>query len=201
MGIGDRLRYMFKRNKAQTIVGISIFGIVFLFLLIMTINAFTGGAVFGKNKEKSVFIGENIYGKMYYSGDILNGKLAGEGKLSIQNSDYKIELNGIFDNDKFTTGVVSITDYVNRNNSIMIGSFEEDMVSNAFYRFEDADENVAKYEGTIKNGRLDGFGTAYYLLESNNTAVKKTGNFLDGKLVTIQEDIAVPLNVETENNA
>ena len=182
------------------LIGVPIFILVFTFLLLMTINAFTGGTLLsGQSKEtsaKEYYLGENSYGKMYYTGEIAGGQLVGSGILSIKNTNYNIELNGIFQNNTFKSGTVSITDYNNKYNFTTSGEFDGNNAYKSIFRFEDTNSNVVLYGGDATNGELDGFADAYYLLPSINKTIHKAGNFSNGKLITVLINEEAPFSSE-----
>lgn len=192
----SRIQYLLETNKVGFIIGCVIFGVLFIYFLFLTINAFTGGSIAGQKSEE-YYIGECKYGKITYYGEVNEeGRPAGEGKFSVSDGDRVIDIVGTVSDSSIEVDTMSVTDYENHYNTIITGepqSANMENINGATIRHEDINGNYGMWAGTITNKQLSEFGEAYYMIHENDIGYCRIGNFIDGKLTTIvyTEDVVI----------
>ena len=185
MSLKERISTVFEMNKPLAILFTCIIVLLFGFALFMTINGFSGGALTNADEAAPIIeIGRNSYGTMYYQGELVNQQLSGEGILTIKGKDRNYVLSGTFADNRFTKGVITISDSLGREYSAA-GVFENNELTEGYKVFTSAEKDITMYEGNFVDRKLEGRGQALYTFGGENTgkSFSKVGTFENGIFV------------------
>lgn len=192
----EKIKYILETNKIGFIVGCIIFAVLFIYFSFLTINAFSGGAIAGQKSEEYK-LGECKYGKITYYGNVdENGLPSGEGRFTAKDGGKVIEVIANVNGNDFDVELINVTDYDEHYNTVITGDFDlydVNKVSDATIRHEDINGNYGMWYGSLDNKQLTESGEVYYMLYENDKGYARIGNFIDGKMTTIQysEDIVI----------
>lgn len=126
-----------------------------------------------------------------YKGDIQNGLIEGQGKLTVTTDSYKMILEGVFNKVEspkentlqigtFSNGYITITDIMNNITYNWNGTFDN-------YKFKTGDFKISKenetiiYSGTFISNKLNGIGSIK--LYKSGKSIEINGWFENGELV------------------
>ena len=197
----SKLYTKYTQNKKKFIlsrVGILI-AIIIVFLLLLQFNTFMN---YRESLKGPIAKRLKISDGIYYSGEIENSLINGNGKLTIETKKYFLQLEGDFKVDNFEELKTS------KNKDIVIGKFINgeisinDKESDIDYYWNGSFDNFAlktgtltikkpysktTYEGTFVNGKLQGIGSITSYKDGKEMFLE--GYFEDGKYQELTEKV------------
>ena len=119
------------------------------------------------------------YGKIKYIGNFSDFKFNGKGILYYDNGKYKNEIiyfNGIFKNDKLEIGILFSPEGNKLYEGEFIDNYPKEGKNVTIYNIHEDIE----YIGDLLNGKFDGYGKLYEMLDGHRNFLKYEGSFKDG---------------------
>jgi len=138
-----------------------------------------------------IILTDSSFGKVEYSGEIINGNIKGNGILTIRSDEWKITYNGNFENDnvekkelltigKFVKGKIEIVNLKTNNRYMWSGEFDINGLRKGILEKNIKNTKII-YSGIFENNRLEGVGSKYVSIDGFSKMYK--GWFEKGELI------------------
>jgi len=132
--------------------------LTFAILMILMLSSCKSGDVVSVKTVKDKFLTNSSFGKVSYSGELVNGLPEGEGVVKIENDEFVATLMGNFKESNFIEGEILI-EYKNEEKFInSIGKFEKNGLSGLGETSFNLDNITIIKNGEFKDNSLNGRG-------------------------------------------